>query len=469
MGRRWRLPIRPVTVLVLATLQGAAGCGGAPAPAPSAPPVGPPTAPVPTWQRSDDPLAGRMRDLATQLEQANLAVGVQEGTGFLAAQENRAVPLDVAPNRCLTIVAVAATGLRDLDATAYEPSGDVLAADEEPDAHPTLQICAGSDGRRIYYGLSAYEGAGPYLFATFVSEPSALEGAANVLGGRPGVATVGDDGPGGEGRLRAVADGIGRRGFRRHGPPVTLTLAPGQQVRVPLSVNTAHCYTVAALGTGPDGAVRRIAVRILDADDGEVGRDDGSEPDALAQICADADAEQVVEVRERNGLGTSVQIAFFVADATRVRGPSGLWLGSRPAEQLSDRALRLVEEEASNALAAGGWRAARQVARGRLAPGEARRLSVRLPGGRCTKTLMLGGPGLGRLALRLRDEAGVLLGDEVGPAPAVEIVTCPARTTRAWVVLGARRGAGEFAVVRAERSAVDLATAPAANPAAANP
>lgn len=437
-----------VAVITLLTAAVQAGCGAAPPrPEPTSAPEGAP--PGPSWQDEADPIASRMREIDAQMRQAGLTAGAVHGRGFLAHRATETLPLELPAGRCWTIAAITTSGIDDLDAVLYAPSGDVLAEDIEPDAHPSIQVCGGPDGRRAYYHLQAYAGSGVYLFATFESEDRAgFEPAARILGGRPGVVAEDAQGAEQDSRLREHTSGLVRRGFRPVSPPEPVPLGLDQRVRVPLVVERGDCYSAAAFaGEG----LSDVDLVVLDEAGGEIARDVGPTRDPAAQFCAEAGGDFAVELHAVSGRGAA-RLALYHAPGSVVGGTSGLWRGIRREQQTV--ALDLpgaVERDLATARRT-GWAGGSRTADGVLARGEAVAHEVTLPGGRCTRLLVTGGPGIGWLWLRLIDGAGDDLVAPVAGAGSAAIGACPDRTTRAELQIVSRGGSGGYAVRSTSRA-----------------
>jgi len=386
--------------------------------------------------------------IARGMREAGLTEGPLWGHGFLTHREARSRPIRIGAGTCLTVVAITTRGIRDLDATLHTPAGEVLAEDAEPDPHPTVQVCGGNRGRRLYYTLQAYDGVGQYLYVSFAGPRDSFARAATVVGGRPGVAAdegadVADDL-----RLRELSAGVARRGFEPHGTPVPVALAEDQRVRLPLEVEHDHCYTVAAF---PSDAIQDLDLRILDEVANEIARDASPVTEPAVQICADSDAQLAVEIHAVRGRGVA-RVAFFAAATASVGGPNGLWLGERASNRASEEPLDVLEGAELAVHRAAGWTSPRRVARGILVAGEAVEHGARLGGGRCWLVAALGGRGVGRLALRLVDAEGHVMTErsEEGPATAARLCLDGAVAPRIQVTM--RRGSGDYAVHVLSRS-----------------
>ena len=392
-------------------------------------------------QDESDPVAIEMRRIAARMEEAGLELGPVHGGGFLTQREQRTDPIVVPAGTCLTIVALAARGVRDIDATLFAPAGEVLAEDLEPDAHPTIQVCGGDEGRRLYYGLLAYDGAGTYVYASFAGDRESFDRAARILGGRPGVVSSGTERGDQDVRLRELATGVARRGFRTHGEPIPVPLAHDQRVRLPLAVERAHCYTVAAFSMqGLDD----VNLRILDELDRELAADASASSDASAQLCVDRDAVLAVEVHASRGEGEA-RVAFFEAGDASAGGPSGLWLGDRASSRIAIAPLEDAVRADLDAARARGWRSTQRRGEGTLTAGEAVVRSVRLDRG-CTLLIASGGRGIGKLALRVSSSDGTVLAEPPAEGSSVDARVCLDERTEASVLVVARRGSGEWAL-----------------------
>lgn len=405
--------------------------------------------PQSAWEvDTSDPLAARMREVGTQLRTAGLVVGPVQGRGFMAARQVETTGIEIPPDKCATIVALASNGVHDLDATLYAPSGDVLAEDVQPDAHPTIQVCAATRARRLYYTLRAYDGAGAYLFATFFGPRSSFVAAARVLGGRPGVAADTTSEVEHDGRMREFVDGVGRRGFRAQGEPIAVHFEADQRIRVPLAAENAQCYTVAGFVAG---GLQDLDVRVLDEEGREVTRDIGPVTNPAVQFCAERDGDYSVELHAVRGAGDG-RVVVLVSPESVTGGSSGLWLGARQETLVSRVPLdEATRNDATTARAAGYGRPAR-IATGHVVPGEAVAHAVRLGARRCSLVIATGGPGLGRWMLRLVTPDGALLAERVSHGASIDARVCSERRANAELQLVTRSGSGPYTVQVASKS-----------------
>ncbi|MBW2461519.1 MAG: hypothetical protein JRH11_07720 [Deltaproteobacteria bacterium] len=425
-------------IAMLSVLPGlTAACGASPERGVSSAAPAPESA---AWQTGSDPVSLQMQDFGRRLAQAGWATGGPTGRGFLTARGQETTEITIPRGRCATVVAITSRGIRDLDATLFAPSGDVLAEDVEPDAHPTVQVCAAPDAdRRFYYSLTAYEGIGTYLYASFLGPRGGFGAAAAVVGGQPGVASAGAGEGGRDVRMHGWIEGVARRGFSPEGSPIPVILSNDQRVRVPLGVELGRCYTIIAL-SGP--GLADVDLRILDDAGAEVVIDVSPSADASVQLCSARTASFAAEVHSAIGRGEA-QVAIFSAAEARVGGSSGLWLGERQEGRRTGRDVEDVRRASAAVATAAGWRELTRVA-GDLRSGGASMNRLTLPAGRCSLIVADGGRGIGRLVLRVTDRAGHTLAERGGARSSARARLCPDAPTDVSVSLISRRGEGRF-------------------------
>ncbi len=388
---------------------------------------------------ADSPLARRVDEFARQLAPRHVEFAGIASSGFITHGTEVTTGIEVPAGRCLSVVALASAGIRDLDAHLFDPNGELVAEDVETDAHPTVQLCA-TGSRRVYHVIEAFEGQGAYVVARFVTDRSGLDEVARVVGGHPGTAAgAGGDRSGAERRLNELREGIGRRGFAPSGDATRADFPSAGAQRFPLAVTPDRCYTLAALA---DGDITDTDLSVYDPAGEEVARDVRPDRDAFVQLCPAAAGTLAVEVRARPGVG-AVLLQSFTADAATVGGANTLWLGERTAWGASAVPLAEAETAAARALAAMGYATAAHRQALTLAPGELREVSVTLEPGRCTAVAATAGRGLGRLALELVDRGGDRLARGAFRAGTSVAVVCPTARETLRAVVTAEVGAGE--------------------------
>lgn len=388
-----------------------------------------------------------MRALVGALEDAGWPPTSVGAHGFLAERDTRTFALEVPADRCLTLVALASPGVEDLDASLYTPEGTLLAEDKQPDAHPTIQVCGGTEPRRVYYHLRSYDGAGAFVFGAHLGARARLQAASRIVGGRPGVALDVGGGAADDGGLRRLVAGVEGLGFEIDMQPQAVPLEAGQRVRLPLPVELGRCYTVAVVAAG---GLDALDLRVLDAVDREVAAAEERGRYAAAQLCPSREERLAIELHGIEGQGEARMAVLSVSDA-ELGGERALWLGTRPDERVVRAALEGVVARERRALRAEGYRAQGGAVEGRLRPGEAASHPAVLRGGRCTALAVPAGRGLGRLWLRVEGPKGDLRFEGEPPAGSARIRLCSDRDRSVRLSIAARRGEGRYAVLVAAK------------------
>lgn len=352
------------------------------------------------------PLAARLREVREALAPRGVSFQGVASAGFIAHNAHVVTAFDVPAGRCLSVLSLASSGVHDLDAQLYDPDGDLLVEDVETDSHPTVQICA-TEPRRVFHMISAYEGQGAYVVASFVAERERLEAIAQVVGGHPG--TAGVAGPARselERRVSALRDGIARRGFQPTGDPARFALSAGGRVRAPFPVTGDRCFTFGAFA---DGGLSAVRLSIVDAAGTELARDRRGERDGLAQVCPRASTTLAVEAEGVRGEG-AVVLQAWSADAAAIGGGSALWLGERLDWQGSATDLDETVRRGGERLAAMGLRPSQDAPeRVTLASGDLVERARRLRAAGCTAFLASAGRGAGRVDVSLHAADGALV------------------------------------------------------------
>jgi hypothetical protein len=406
--------------------------------------------------RADEPsapLIARLRDVERQLPSPQVRLEGVVSHGYITHAAAVTTPVDVPPNACVSLLALGSTGVRDLDAHLFDPSGDLLVEDVETDSHPTVQLCT-SAPRRVYHVLEAYEGNGAYLVAAFVTDRAGFAQIARVVGGHPGTAA----GAGGERsdierRMNELRDGIARRGFQPSGDPTRADFPTPGALRVPLIVTPDRCYTLAAVA---DTEVRDADLAVYDAQGELIARDERPAHDATLQLCPPVPGTLSVEVRARSGAGTVVLQAFS-ADSASLGGSNALWLGDRIAwgarADALDRSAPLVARDlATMGYTPTGDASGRGVSH-TLSPGESRETVVRAEAGRCTAVAAVAGRGVGTLRLEVFDARGELAARGARHGSATVAVVCPSASEELRAVVSAAVGTGDAMVRSFQNSA----------------
>lgn len=285
--------------------------------------------PAPTAPPERVPLALALRAEVQSLTAALQAAGMQRHgpalAGFMLAGSHATLPLVIDAGACVTIVARATRGARDIDAALYTDEGRLLALDSGASARPAVQACAVDRAVRAYYVIQFYEGDGSYVALPFFGTRAALRGASVAVGGKPAMAEIVSAPEVSEEPANAFSEGLRKRGYDAVGEPRRFKIAQGERVRANLPVELGQCYTVAAFGDSGIGALR---LRLLDENGEAASVADDSQPSAAAQLCARKTAPYAVESEAAVGSG-EVLLFVYRVDVLTAGGDAGLWLGDR--------------------------------------------------------------------------------------------------------------------------------------------
>lgn len=398
-----------------------------------------------TRESAGDTLSVQLERLVQRL-QGRVTRTAFEERAFLATRENQTWPVEIPAGQCWTLVEFSSVGLQDVDATLFAPSGDIIARDVEPDAHPTIQVCAPADAlRRAFYSLSAYEGAGAVLVVGLLSAADQFGPIARQVGGRPGTESASVAGPsvgGTDPRVDAFVQGAGRRNFEPIGQTLSVDLQQTQTVDMPLPIESGYCYTVAAFAFG---ALSNLDIELRDGD--AVRAVDGSlEKDAFAQWCPGNAQAASIRLIAQSGNGTA-RIMVLRASESEVGGAAGLWLG-RLAEAEPERdPVEAVADRGRTWLLGRGARDVRRLLRGRLSNGEVQRHALRLSRG-CYAVQVALGRGLG-------EPDWTLLGESASFVSKDTAEVCLSESREVTLDLAAKTGTGEFIVQVAKTASVN--------------
>lgn len=398
------------------------------------------------WQHGDDLNAVSMRAIAERLRAASVQPTGTAFEGFLTTGARATHRVELPSSSCMTLLAIASTGVQDMDAALYSREGELLATDAQPDPYPAIHVCSGTQALTLYYALQVYEGTGSYLVVAFKGSKFAMDDLTRVLGKQPIDAQLGEPATDGPGRFEAFRDGMQHRGFIASQAPVRVPMVAGQKLRLSLPIESGVCYTVAVFALA---GTQNLDLLVLDDTGNPVARDSSLEQDASAQFCSSHAAEFSAEVHDVEGAGEAT-ILFLRVEAAAIGGANGLWLGERPLAAASTLPLAEAVAEVSRRAQADGFGTTRTLLTGRLAPGEAIARDFVLGAKRCARIDAVGGPGMRAFALRVRDERGTAIENADAKADAGSVQLCT-ETEKKWTLeVLAVAGSGPFALTMHE-------------------
>jgi hypothetical protein len=261
----------------------------------------------------------------------------------MLAGSHATLPVKIDANSCVTVVARATHGARDVDAALYAADGRLLALDSGAGSNPAVQACANEASAQAYYVIQFYDGDGSFVALPYVGPRAASRKAAAAVGGKLAFAEIVDAPEVAEEPVSALTEGLRKRGFNAVGEPRQFAIAQGERVRSTLPVEAGQCYTVASFG-GP--GVQALRLRLLDDQGQIVSESDDATPRAAAQLCARATAPYAIEAEAAEGAGEVLVLTYRV-DVLTAGGDAGLWLGYRPDLTIRPSAKQPTDPEPS--------------------------------------------------------------------------------------------------------------------------
>jgi len=379
--------------------------------------------------------------IAGELEKVGLEQRGPSVSGFLPAGGREAFAIELPPEACMTLVAIATPGVTDMDAALYTPDGELLASDSQPDSHPAIHVCGADRPRVLYYVVHSYDGAGSFVMVSFSGEPGKLDAIATRLGGRPAVASSIGEARDVTEEISDFGEGLRRRGFEDGREPWSLELATQQRLRVGLDVRAGTCYALAAFA---HAGLADLNLRVFDGNGREVAADSAPTQHARVHFCARGLGAFSAEAHASEGTG-KVTLAVYAAPARVALADGGMWFG-KSSESVG-------EVEPPPHVLAKATRHAREAGYGRregsfddrLAVGEVREHALRIDSGRCLHIVFAPEHSLSSVELEVIRGAGERRRWQVGSAdPTAPLEMCTAGAEALRLRVSARRGTGDY-------------------------
>jgi len=367
---------------------------------------------------SRDPLNSAVVRVERALSGSGLTRAADLSEGMLAEGQGVTLSFEVPAATCAVLTAVGTRGVADLDATIYSGDGQLLVRDQEPDARPTVALCADREPLHLYYRVDAYRGVGRYAVLRFDGAAAALGDLRARLGGTPGVVqTVGEPT-----ELMGWIAGAQRRGFSPRGAHRMVRLLGGTPVRLPLPMRSGRCVAVIAVPHAPLVGVELV---VRDASGAIRSEDRAETPSARTQACARVDGDWTVELVPSGGEG---EAELVVLDATQAElgTESALFWGVRP---------QTVAIEGDG----------QELGAGALSPGQVARVTIPLATGACVDVWAEADAALGRVSIR---QIAPLAGS---PSERVQICRPPGSSAPELAL--SARGAGRYRLLRSSAEA----------------
>ncbi|WP_394827529.1 hypothetical protein [Pendulispora albinea] len=363
-------------------------------------------------------------------------------------------------NACLLAYARGSTTIDDLDVVAFAEEGNPIAADQAPDAHPTILVCPPHPGR-MYIAAHVANGEGLVgIGAHIVPVARAAEiGRAFGARGSHGDGTrAAEAWPGLDDRLRTHRQAVGGtwEDFRR----VAVRVDSRSQANVAFPVEANQCIHVVVV---PDEDVALLEVEALDDAGRVVARAHEGLKEPNFVLCSPVAFEGVLTVRPHVGNG----LAAVVLARTKGEGAREFSGRASVVWTASPLSLDLARTARNAELTRAGYAAPTSTRNGQLVLGRRLTVPLDLPpqtGGpsACARVDVVGGAPLALVEANIwaapsasapsassSDSGGALLASGEGTG-STTLFVCG--RTKAQIELETRGRPGPFSVlVRPER------------------
>jgi hypothetical protein len=362
---------------------------------------------------------------------------------FVLEEEGLVVPMDLATERCTTIVALGGGTIRSLHLSVYDGEGVEVGADPSRREGVLVHVCPpsapGSPVIAPYYLVfEASEGSGAIVAGAFASkrgEGAGFEGLFEGLLSPEVPFRVVED------ALAQTRTALRSRGFAPVGEPRYDSLAVGERLRQAAAFEPGRCFVAVARG---DATVSDIDVALYDPRGAEVAQDLGEGAEPRLEFCPETRGQYVFEARVFDGAG-AVGLMVLSAEAVAENGGTSdvspvsadAPAGAAPDAVLSGLVLPLATR---------GYGAPVFVeADGRLGAGETKTHELVLGPG-CFVIFGTGQTADTDLDLYLTDGEGAVLDRDASVQPVARVRSCFAEPTAVRVAVKAYGRAGRYAV-----------------------
>jgi hypothetical protein len=363
-------------------------------------------------------------------------------SGPIGEGERLGAFVDVPSDACLLGYARASSSVEDIDVVAFAEEGNPLAADEAPDAHPTILVCPPHPDR-VYLAVHAAAGEGLVALAAQIAPRARAAEVAAKLGARGshGEGTRSAEAwPGLDELVRAHRAALG--GHWAELKRVAVTADARSVTVVPVSADANQCLDVLAVG---DDSIALLDLEVADDAGRVVARAHEGPRERSVVLCTATALAGSLHLRPHvgNGLAAVVVARMPLADASELtERPETAWYTTARSVDQAKRAL-------DTALGRAGYGAGVNAGGGTLALGRRASLPLDPTPSACSRVDVVAGAPLALFDARVWDERGSLLASGEG-ASQVALFVCRAQKTQ--LELEARGRPGPFGVVvRKER------------------
>lgn len=415
--------------LVVLCALGLAACRG-----PSPRPPGAP--PPPHVSRGELDATLLLAEPAARAARLGASPLVVVAAGAVVEGERSGAFVEVAADTCLLAYARGAATVEDVDVAAISDDGNALAADERPDAHPTLILCPPHPAR-VFVALHVVSGEGLVAVgAQAVAREKAVE-VARALGARQSLtgaaARSAEAWPGLDDRVRVrrVAMGGKWEEIRK----VALPLDARVPAVTSLPIEPDSCLDVLVV---PDEDVAGLDVEALDGEGRMLARAREEGPVRTLTLCSTLAVSGTLVVRPHVGAG----LAAVVLGRSRQGAAKELSLPFEVVWTAATLALDAARAARAIRLGKAGYAAPSASATGSAIVGRRTLVSLDVPP-TCARIDVIGGAPLALVRARAWDDHAGLAGDGEGRQGAT-LFECGKK--RVTVEVEANGRGGPFAV-----------------------
>lgn len=366
---------------------------------------------------------------------ADTREALAQSSGELRVSQMRAVPVTLAPGRCLIAVARSAGALENVDIEVVR-GRTVLSRDVETGREAVGRHCAAATEERLQVRVRAFRGAGPFALGVYVLPEGATAAAAIAA---PSAAGLLD-------RLaeRVRASGAGMTPVT---PAAREVLVAGQRVERDVNIVPGRCYRVLVAAEAGVSDVD-LALRAPDARGDESLQTDGTREAAaslglLRPLCPPTAGTYHLAITLVGGTGA---LAWQMLGSS-ANAPVATQTAATAFRVGGARADFVAQRIRARHTATGEGRAAvTDLLGGQLRNSEAQDHEVRVEAGKCYVVLGAGAPSVTELDLVVRDSLGNELARDAEHDAFPRARFCPLTSARARVSARMYRGYGPYGV-----------------------
>ncbi len=363
-------------------------------------------------------------------------------SGPIVEGERLGAFVDIPADACLLAYARASSSLEDLDVVVFAEEGNPIAADEGPDAHPTVLVCPPHPDR-VYLAVHAASGEGLVALAAQIAPRERAAEVAmklNARGARGEGSRSAEAWPGLDEKVHAHRAALG--GHWDETKRVAVTADARMETVVPLSADANQCIDVLAVA---DDGVALIELEVADDNGRVLARAHEGARERTVLLCTTRALAGSLHLRPHvgNGLAAVVVAKIPLEDASELsEKPDTAWYAT---SRSVDQAKKSLESELLRA----GYVAGVPMGSGLLSLGKRAQVAIDPTPQACSRVDVMAGAPLSLFDARVWDDHGVLVASGEGSSQ-VALFVC--RAQKAQLELEAHGRPGPFGVVmRKER------------------